>query len=157
MPTGDSNRSCRGDYSFQCATHDCRKSWTGDDLAAISKRVARHWNEEHGSGLHSAMKAFDTIERGGHHVHGHEYCIERVPLYLTSFDVIERIGYEDGYAVPSDSERVCDECYHLIPDRADRVDVEEGYLDEWQCAACLAEEETEQRADENEQLTEYAS
>ncbi|MFC4553597.1 MULTISPECIES: hypothetical protein [Halorussus] len=150
-------RPVRGDYRFDCADHECGKSWSGVDLARIAQLVAWHWNREHNTDLKHGYEQIDTVERGGHHVHGNEYTVERIPIYLTSFDVMECIGYEDGYAVPSDNERVCDECYHLIPNEEDRVDEENGYLDEWQCAACLAEAEIEHRADENEQLSEWVS
>lgn len=151
---------------FDCGARDCGRSWSHHSLATIAQRVARHWNEDHGDDLEHGYEQIDTIERGGHHLHGNEYSVIRIPVYLTSFDVMERIGQEDGYAVPSDDEGMCPECLRVI-DEDDRVELTDewggpktgyeflGTRDDWWCSACVRAAEIERKASENESLAAY--
>lgn len=150
-------RSATERYKFDCGM-DCGKTWSGDDLARIAKNVAWHWNKEHNDELKHAHRQFDEVERGGHHLHGNEYSVERIPIYITSFDVMQRIGKEDGHAVPAESEDVCKDCNEVIRDTSDAVLLEESVLgDEYRCSDCDEEREIERKASENEQITEWVA
>lgn len=149
----------RGRYRFECAL-DCGKKWSGDDLARIAKNVAWHWNEKHNDELrHGSKKQIDEIERGGHHLHGNEYSVERIPIYLTSFDVMEQIGLEDGYAVLDDSADVCVDCMEVISNTDHAVEADEGYSWEtlWVCSDCQQERDLEQRRETNESLEAFSA
>jgi len=87
-------------FRFECSRRDCSTIFAGDELASIAKRGARHLNREHGDSFHTTEQ-FDTIERGGHQVHGNEWAVTRIPQYVTAFDVLERIGAVDGLLVPA--------------------------------------------------------
>lgn len=152
-------RTCRGEYSLACPQDECIQSWHGDDLAAIAKSVAYHWNKKHNSDLKHGHEQIDTLEVGGHHIQGNEYAIKRIPIYLTSFDVMDRIGQIDGYAVRSDPERVCSECLRKIPNAEDRIedDPDDAFNDDWNCRDCIEESEIEQKANENQQITEWTA
>lgn len=149
----------RGEYSFGCGMPDCPTGWNGDDLAQIAARAAWHWNKKHGDELRHSYKAIDTVERGGHHLHGNEYCVERIDIYVTSFDIMERIGQVDGMAVPADPDRVCDECLRDIPDPGDRVEdnPDDPFNDDWTCRRCVEEAELARRREENQQITEWVA
>ena len=147
-------------FRFECSRRDCSTIFAGDGLASIAKRAARHLNREHGDSFHT-YDQFDTIERGGHNVHGNEWTVTRIPQYVTSFDVMERIGLVDGLIVPADDDRTCPECCRVIRDDAARVDLDEtervdpDTVDDWWCEWCVAEREIEEKAAENASLNEF--
>lgn len=137
------------DYRFNCAI--CNKSWGGDNLKKISKRVARHWNEKHHDKLKHSYEQIDSLTVGGHHVHGNEHIVEKVPIYITAFDVIDRIGLEDGFAVISNDKDWCQRCKHIIRDENNKNETENGLL----CNKCTTEREIEQQKKENHSLTSF--
>ncbi|WP_066418950.1 hypothetical protein [Halorubrum aethiopicum] len=147
-------------FRFECSRHDCSSIFGGDELSSIAKRGARHLNREHGDSFHT-YDQFDTIERGGHNVHGNEWTVTRIPQYVTAFDVMERIGAIDGLLVPADEAEMCPECLHVIRDDDARVDLDETERidpdtpDDWWCEWCVAEEEIEEKAAENASLNEF--
>lgn len=143
-------------YRFECGL-DCGRTFKGDDLPKIARSVAWHWNKEHNDELGYSKKQIDTVERGGHHVHGNEYTVERIPIYLTSFDVMERLGLEDGHAVLPDDEDFCMECHQHIPDRKSAEVVEENVLssDDLLCEECRDDYHREQKQENNRQLGEF--
>lgn len=151
--------TCRGEFAFDCSNRDCGKSFSGDDLAKIARAGARHLNKEHGDDLRHRHEAIDEVKFGGHHIQGNTYEVRKYKVYLTSFDVMDRIGQIDGRLVPSDSDRVCDECLRNIPDKDDRIeeDPDDPFNDEWTCRACLEEAEIERKENENQQITEWCA
>ena len=146
-------------YAFECCEKDCRKTFTGDDLAQIAQRAARHLNKKHERLVSHNREPIDEVEFGGHHIQGNAYEVRKYKVYITSFDVMKRIGREDGWIVLSDEPMTCDECLQLVPSEADRVeeDPDDLYSDAFVCTECAKERETEQRAENNQQLTEYCS
>ena len=147
-------------FRFECSRRDCSTIFAGGELASIAKRGARHLNREHGDTFHS-YEQFDTIERGGHNVHGNEWTVTRIPQYVTAFDVLERIGAADGLLVPADDDETCPECCHAIHDVDARIDLDEteridpDTTDDWWCESCVADREIEAKAAANASLNEF--
>ena len=147
-------------FRFECSRRDCSTIFAGGELASIAKRAARHLNREHGDSFHT-YDQFDTIERGGHNVHGNEWTVTRIPQYVTAFDVMERIGEVDGLLVPAEDGETCSQCYHVIHDDAARVDLDEtervdpDTTAEWWCEWCVAEREIEAQAAANASLNDF--
>jgi len=154
-----SDNQIRGEYSFNCSHRDCGKSFTGDDLGRIAQLGARHWNKEHGDDLRHRHESIDEVQYGGHHIQGNAYEVRKYKVYITSFDVMDRIGEIDGRLVPSDTERVCSDCLRNIPDEDDRLeeDPDDPFNDEWTCRACVEESEIERKATENQSLGEFVT
>jgi len=144
-------------YRFDCPL--CSTSWNGDKLSRIADRVAWHWNKEHNGELRHSYDRIDTVERGGHNVHGNEWTVERIPIYVTAFDVMERIGQEDGMAVPPEKGNTCDECYRFLRQYHEHEVIEESVVgnDTWRCQDCADRLEYERKQEENQQLTEFAT
>lgn len=134
--------SSKNKYKFTCSL--CSQIWTGDNLNKISKRVAHHWNENHHSDLNYTYKQFDEMIVGGHHVHENEHVIEKIPLHITSFDVMERLGQEDGFAVLDENTNCCEECLQIMNYV---LDEESKY-----CKQCKEKQHIEQIQDNNYQL-----
>lgn len=134
----------------------CDETWTGTNLRKLAKRVAWHWNKNHNDELGHSKTQLDTVERGGHQTVGNNWSVERIPIYLTAFDVLEeRLGQEDGWATVSNEESVCQGCLRETPE-ADRVITEtESYKDEWRCSTCIEEEELERKRTHNRSLTDF--
>lgn len=149
----------REEYSFECYQKDCHHLFRGDDLGEIASRAAKHLNKEHGDDLKHRYDAIDEVVYGGHHIQDNSYEVRKYKVYVTSFDVMQRIGYMDGFVVPSDRDQVCEECLHRIPDREDRIeeDPDDPFNDEWTCRACLREAEIERRENQNQQITEWCA
>ena len=144
----------RDEYRFKCPR--CESGFSGDDLSTIFKRAARHWNKEHGSELSSTYDRVDEVEIGGHHITGNSYEIRKYTVYLTAFDMADRLGKVDGWLIPEGDDYVCPECFHRIPDEDDRIedDLEFSFVDEWMCRACVREAEIERKRSENQNITE---
>lgn len=147
---------CRDGFKFECA-FGCGTNWTGDEFAPIAKRAARHYNREHGSDLRSQHEVVETVERGGHHIHDNIYQVERVSIYLTPFDMAERIGAIDGWLAGIDSDRVCPVCNCIIPSRDDRIadDPDDSFDDSWTCRECVSKAQIERKQNENQQITKW--
>lgn len=152
-------QDCRGEFRFQCGMRDCGKKFTGDDLARIARRGAKHYNKEHHSDLKHSYEKIDEVVFGGHHIQGHSYEVRKYPIYLTSFDIMDRLGAVDGRLVPADRETTCTECYHYIPDKDDRIedDPDDPFNDEWICRACADEQEIDRKKSNNQQITEWCT
>jgi len=150
-------QTVNGEYRFDCGMRDCSQSWAGEDLASISKRVAWHYNVEHGSSLRNNYERIDTVERGGDRVHENIFQIERIPIYVTAFDVMERIGKEDGMAVISDSLDVCTNCMSVLDDTSTAVDTSESEFGDpkWRCQSCDRKLTIKAKQAENQQLDEF--
>ncbi len=99
-------------YRLSCPI--CNEKWNGDSLNNISKNVANHWNEEHHGQLRHSYEKIDEIVIGGHHVHENEHIVEKIPIYITCFDVIDRLGQEDGFAVLNENMSHCKECMKFL-------------------------------------------
>lgn len=156
---GESMHDVRDGYAFECSYRDCHNQFRGDDLASIAQKGARHLNREHGSDLKHRYEAIDEKIIGGHHIQGNSYEVRKYKVYVTSFDVMDRIGLIDGLLVPADSDKACPECNHEIPDRGDRIEEnpDDPFCDEWTCRACRDEAEVERKENENQQITEWCS
>lgn len=142
-------------YRFDCPL--CSTTWNGDDLGRIAKRVAWHWNKEHNGELSHSHRQIDTVERGGHNVHKNEWTVQRIPIYVTSFDVMERLGREDGMAVPPENGNICDECYRFLRQHHEHVVIEESVLgnDTWRCRECHERLEIGRKQEENQQIVQF--
>jgi len=147
---------CREGLKFSCA-FGCGTKWTGDEFGPIAKRAARHYNRKHGSDLRSRHEVVETIEHGGHHIHDNIYQIERVDIYLTPFDMAERVGSIDGWLAGIESDRVCSLCNCIIPEREARIeDNPDNPLNEsWTCRECDREAQIQRHQTENQQLTDW--
>ena len=154
----DPLEGCRDGFKFGCA-FGCGTNWTGDEFASIAKRAARHYNKEHGSDLRHQHEVVETIERGGHHIHGNVYQVERVDIYLTPFDMAERVGSIDGWLAGIESDRVCPECDCIIPNRDDRIedDPDAPFNELWTCRECINQNQIRRKEKENKQLSEWKS
>jgi hypothetical protein len=144
-------------YRFACPI--CESNWNGNDLSKIAKRVAWHWNKEHNGELKHNHRQIDTVERGGHHVHGNEYTVERIPIYITAFDVMERLGKVDGKAVPPENTNICDTCFQVVRQSDEHVVIEESVVnpDRVRCQSCVEKREIEAKEEQNQQITEFAT
>lgn len=153
------HRDPRGEFVFDCGVRDCHEYFHGDDLAKIARQGARHWNREHGDELKHRHEAIDERVIGGHHIQGNSYEVRKYKIYLTSFDIMERIGLEDGRLVPSDKDQICPECLREVPDEEHRIedDPDDRFNDDWTCSICVEEEIIERREEENQQLTEWCT
>lgn len=145
----------RGDYRLKCGR--CGSGFSGDDLARIFQRGARHWNKEHGDELENTYEPIDEVEYGGHHLHGNSYEVRKYTVFLTSFDMMDRLGAEDGWLVAQDVTGVCPECHRHIPNEADRItdDPNDFFSDDWACRACLQDAEIRRRRAENRDIMEW--
>jgi hypothetical protein len=153
----DPSAGCRDGYLLECPHSECHGYYTGDDLADIAKRGADHWNKEHGDDLKRRYDAIDEVVTGGHHIQGNAYEVRKYKVYITAFDVMDRIGQIDGRLVRADNTKTCPECLCEIPDRDERIEEEpdSAFNDEWTCSECLDEQEIERRAEQNRDLTEF--
>lgn len=133
-------------YKFSCP--NCNKNWSGNELNTLSKKIAWHWNKEHHKMLRNNYKQIDEEIIGGHHVHKNEYVVEKVPIYLTSFDIIDRLGQEDGYAILTDEKEYCNKCMKIL-DR--NIEDDEDYV----CLSCQQNIHVENIQSENYQLNEF--
>lgn len=149
--------SDEAEYKFDCGSRGCSQTWSGSDRVAIAKRVARHFNEEHGDDFN--RRPFKTIQRGGDHIHENIYQVERIDLYVTSFDVMDRMGQEDGLCVLSENEDVCIECHEVIDDKRKATDLSDRDFGdpEWICEACKLEREVQRKKKQNEQLDRFVN
>jgi|AntDeeMetagen134_2_1112570.scaffolds.fasta_scaffold05922_3 hypothetical protein len=99
-------------YKFSCS--NCNQNWSGDNINKLSKKIAWHWNKKHHDNLrHSYEKIYEKVI-GGHHVHENEHVVEKIPIYITSFDVADKLGQEDSYAVLSDTKIHCEKCMEIM-------------------------------------------
>jgi hypothetical protein len=153
-PTGGVRRG----YAFDCGYHDCRKSFSGDDLQRICSRAATHLNKEHGDDLRHGYDPIDEVVIGGHHIQGHSYEVRKYTVYVTAFDVFEELGALDGLLVAG--ENACDRCLCRISTTDDEARIEDEpddpFNDDWTCATCVEEQRIEQRATANNQLEDFA-
>lgn len=143
-------------YRFGCAF--CDTSWSGDNLPKIAQRAARHYNYEHGSEFEYNMTPFDSVERGGERVHKNTYSYERFDLYLTAYDVLERVGKVDGWLLIEDDTMACERCHRILQQTDERVltNPDDHYEDKWHCQSCHDEIVIERRKSENVSLEEFA-
>jgi len=146
----------RKTYRFDCPL--CSTTWSGNDLKKLASKIAWHWNVDHNNELRRSYKQIDTVERGGHNVHKNEWTVERIPIYVTSFDVMKRIGEEDGMAIPPDDENICDTCYERITDSEEHEVIEESAIgnDTVRCQNCTEKKEVKRKKENNEQITEFS-
>lgn len=145
MPT----ENVRGDLHLECG-YGCGETWKTDDSRTLVKTIATHLNYAHTDDLKYSHEAFDTIERGGHNVDGNNWMVERIPLYVTAFDVMEQLNTTGQYTTPVDDERTCPQCFHIISDPDHRI----GHED-WMCRECHDDREQERKADENRSLSAF--
>jgi hypothetical protein len=155
----DPTAGCRDGYLLECPHSDCHGYYTGDDLAAIAKSAADHWNKKHGDDLKRRYDALDEVVTGGHHIQGNAYEVRKYKVYITAFDVMKNIGEIDGRLVRGDNTKTCRECLCRIPDPEERIEEEPDsvFNDEWTCSECLDEQEIERRAEQNRDLTEFTA
>lgn len=153
----DATAGCRDGYEFSCGSPDCSQSFRGDDLGKIAKRAARHWNSEHHRDLKNQYEAIDEVVYDGYHVHGNSYTVEKYYVYLTSFDMMDRLGAEDGWLTRADDDATCSECHCVIPDEDDHIEreVEYRYQTEWHCRECYAFAEVSRKQTENRSLADF--
>jgi hypothetical protein len=151
-------KGCRDGFQFACG-YGCGESFQGTNLTKIARRAARHYNEKHGNELRHRYDVVETVERGGDHIQDNIYQVERIDIYLTVFDVVERIGGIDGWLADPDSDRVCSACYCHIPDTNEQIEdkPDVSHDDSWTCTECIKEQEVTQRNTENKQLTEWSN
>jgi hypothetical protein len=143
-------------YRFECPL--CGDIYSGKEISTIARNAAWHWNKEHGDELRHTYEQIDTVERGGHQLHGNEYSVERIPIYVTAFDVMERIGKSDGMLVPADGTNVCHRCCRVLEYDDERVEVDTSGLNEkWRCVSCDEELDIQRRESENQQITEWVA
>lgn len=141
-------------FRFGCPL--CDHGFSGDELSEIAERVAWHWNKKHNDQLSHRYEQIDTVEQGGHNVHENDWQVTRIPIYLTSFDVIGRLGVEDGKAVQPDGEAICKNCLVYLPDEENRVDTDpDAYYPEYHCQDCAEQEVIEEKQNENQSLTDF--
>lgn len=156
----DPQRGPRDGFKFTCG-YGCETNLSGDDLVKLARRAARHYNEKHGDDLDRRYQRFDRKEVGGHHVHGNTYQVERRDLYLTVYDMFDRVGAVDGWLAGVESDRVCPECNCIIPatEKEHRLEDEPDnpLNDEWTCSVCIEEQEIDRKAKENQQITEWTT
>jgi predicted small metal-binding protein len=142
-------------YKFKCG-HRCGQTWSGTSLKRLAKRIAWHWNEEHHDELRISMTQIDEVERGGHHVHGNEYTVERIPIYVTAFDVLEELPTPEIYVDLPDDRKVCHRCFRVLKHTDKRVEIDtSGLNDKWRCAQCDEEMDIERRREENQSIVEF--
>lgn len=155
--TIDPTAGCRDGYEFTCGSPDCTKKFSGDDLGRIAQRAAGHWNQEHHRDLKHQYEAIDEVVYGGHHIHGDSYEVQKYKVYLTSFDMMDRLGAEDGWLTRTDDDTTCPECHCMIPDEADHVEreVEYRYQTAWHCSECHSFTEITRKQDQNWSLAEF--
>lgn len=147
----------RGEYRFKCS--NCGSRFDGDDLSTIAKRASRHWNKEHGDDLRHSHDPVTEVEFGGHHITGNSYEVRKYTVYLTSFDMMDRLGKVDGWLQTATDSYVCPECHRRIPNEDDRIedDPDDVFNDDWTCRACLWEQDIERKQAENQSITEWCT
>lgn len=143
---------------FSLACPHCTQEWEGTNLTKIAKRIAWHWNSNHNDELtHTQKPRIDTVERGGHNTVDNQWAVERIPIHLTAFDVLEeRLGKEDGWATVSDKKSVCQECLRETPEGDARIVIDDsGYHEKWRCQDCFSEQQLKHRRETNRALSEF--
>jgi len=136
-------------FRFKCSCPQCNKSWNGDSLKKISKRVAKHWNKKHSDEIKHSYEKIDSIVIDGHHVHDNEYVVEKIPIYITSFDVMDRLGLEDGFAVFDENKDYCDNCKCVIRKSENKIEID----DKIQCKKCYNLQKIEEKKNTNHSLS----
>lgn len=151
----DFTNAAGAEIPFECTM--CDESWSPKTLPRLGNIAAWHWNKEHGNDLKHDHERIDTVERGGHHLHENRYSVERIPIYITAFDILENLGTIEGHVRPADGMQVCTRCMTVL-DPSDDFDVvdEIGDFEQCICADCQREKEIERRREENVSLDAFA-
>lgn len=147
----------RGEYRFKCPL--CGSGFSGESLSKIANRGARHWNKEHGDELRHSHDPVTEVEYGGHHITGNSYEVKKYTVYLTSFDMMDRLGKVDGRLIIQNADNTCPECFRYIPDEEDRIEDDQDSImdDDWTCQACLWEQDIDRKQSENQSITEWCT
>lgn len=147
--------------SVQCGI--CEATWGDEDLATLAKRIARHWNHEHGDEFRfGGMEPFDRIELERHHAKDGVYAYEPVDLYVTAYDMLDTSGDACGpfafeYVREPEAKDVCEDCLRpLSAVDGYRQVGERSWRETYRCDRCEREREIEQRENENNQLEDFA-
>ena len=148
----------RGTRWFECEF--CDKTFKGTELSVIRKHAAKHLNEQHGKQLSRTHERVTTEQYGGDRIHENIYQVRRIPIYVTSFDILSPIS-ETGYIAPSSSDSVCDTCgtrvTHDSPLEKVETEPDNRFTDEWECSACVKERDVNNQIQSNTQLTDYTT
>jgi len=145
--------------SVECGI--CDTTFRNGTVPEIAKKVAKHWNHEHGDEFFQTQP-FKTEEYGGRHLHGDEYAYKVTEYYITAYDVLEGGGGSTGpfayeYVKEIESEPHCTDCWRHIDDVDGYRELEtESWEDEYLCDRCARERKIERREEENESLEEFA-
>jgi len=129
----------------------------------MAKRIAEHWNAEHGDELQHGMTPFKTEEYGGHHLQGDEYVYRVKEFYITAYDVLDTSGGSCGpfayeYVKRPKAKDVCEDCWRSINavDGYRELDTD-GWRDKYRCDECAEKRKIERRQEENEDITRFAT
>jgi RNase P subunit RPR2 len=72
---------------------------------------------------------------------------------------MQRIGLEDGMAVPPEKGNTCDECHRFLRQYHEHVVIEDSVIGSgtWRCQDCADRLETERKEEKNQQITEFVT
>lgn len=139
----------------------CDKTFTDGTAPEVAKRIAYHWNDEHGDELGVDMEPFrsETVVR--HHLHGDEYACEIIEEFVTAYDVLDTSSYSCGpfayqYVREPEAEDVCEDCWRSIKGVEGYREIGETWRTKYRCDECHRERQIERRKDENQNLGEFA-
>lgn len=156
-----------GQHMASCS-RDCSEHWKADTIAALAKRVARHFNREHSRELRHNYQVFDRDEYGGDHIHGNVYQVRRIERRVTAYDIIaggRNQPLDEAFATPEDP-RCCTDCWRYTgTSEVDAVELDSADVwgCEWRCEFCHGGFQSDDRTDyeraaeECHQLGDYAS
>ena len=143
----------------QCECSICDTTFYNGTIPSMAKKIANHWNEEHGSEFYD-VQPFDEIKYGGHNVAGDDYVYTIKQLYITAYDVINVDGdtpFKYEYVKNVEMENECSKCYRNIENvnGYTKLDTDENEYQTFICSSCEQERIAQERSEKNESLADY--
>lgn len=137
----------------------CDTVFTDGTVPEIARKIARHWNNDHGDELKISETPFDREVIVGEHLHGDEHRCRVYEDYITAYDVINPgdgppLKYQ--YYKEIEGEDYCEDCgRHVETVDGYRELPGDAWRDKYRCDECHKERRIERRKEENNQLTEF--
>lgn len=153
--TGDEPRIKR----VECGI--CETPFTSGTVVEMAKKIARHWNQDHGDELRHTMTPYKTEEFGGEHLHGNEYSYRVVDYYVTAYDVLDTSNGSCGpfayrFVKNPEGGKYCDDCGAMLENVDGYQEVRDtGWRTVYRCDPCQKQRNIERRREMNQSIDDF--